>query len=156
MFDYYKFYKKKYGDKVDRKKFNKIITQFNKGIVDLILNEDVSYQMPYLNFILEIRKDRRKPRIENGKLINPAPVDWKRTKALWEEDAEAKEKKLLVRYNNSHTSGYVYRVFLKKFKSNVKNKSILKIKTNREFQRKLTKRINNFDEPFDAYLYYKK
>jgi hypothetical protein len=155
MSNYYKFYDKKYGSKVDKKKFNKIVTEFNKGLVDLILNSNISYKMPYLNLILEIRKDKRKPRIENGTLVNPVPVDWKRTKALWERDKEAKEKKLLVRYNNSHSSGYVFRLFLKKFNSTIKNKGVLKIKTNRKFQRQLSKRIKNLDEPFDAYLYYK-
>lgn len=154
MPDYYDFYVNKYGEKVGRRKFNKIITEFNKGIVDLILNDNLSFKMAYLNLILEIRKDKRKPRLENGKLVNPVPVDWKRTNALWERDKEAKDKKLLVRYNNSHTSGYVYRLFLKKFNSTVKNKTILKIKTNRAFQRKLSKRIKNLDKPFDAYLYY--
>lgn len=154
MSEYYEYYKKKYGAEVGKSKFNKVVSEFNKGIVNLILEENISYQLPYLNFILEIRKDKRKPRIENGILINPTPVDWKKTKALWERDAEAKEKKLLVRYNNSHSSGYVFRLYLKKFNSFVKNKTIIKIKTNRAFQRQLSKKIKNPDEPFDAYLHY--
>lgn len=154
MEDYYKFYANKYGEKVDKKKFNKIVTEFNKGIVDLILNDNLSYTLPYLNLELQIRKDKRKPRLQDGHLINPVPVDWKKTKALWEKDAEAKEKKLLVRYNNSHSSGYVYRLYLRKFNSKVKNKTLLKLKTNRAFQRRLSKRIKDLDKPFDAYLYY--
>jgi len=155
MPDYYEFYKQKYGKKVSRRLFNKIVTEFNKSVGDMIIEENLSFKMPHLNLILEVRKDKRKPRLENGVLVNPVPVDWKRTKALWERDKEAKRKKLLVRYNNSHSSGYVYRIFLKKFKSSIKNKTILKIKTNRAIQRKLKDRIKNLDEPFDAYLYYK-
>lgn len=153
MPDYHKFYEDKYKE-IDKKLFNSIITDFNKGVVDLILKENVMFNMPYLNMQLQIRKDKRKPRLENGKLINPVPVDWKKTKELWERNPEAKEKKLLVRYNNSHSSGYVYRVNLQKFSSKVRNKTLIKIETNRSFKRKLGKRIKNLDDPFDSYLLY--
>lgn len=154
MKNYHKYFENKHGE-IDKKLFNKVITEFNKGIVDLILNENISYKMPALHLELQVRKEKRKPRLEKGKLVNPVPVDWKRTNALWERDEEAKKKKLLVRYNNSHSSGYVFRIMIKKFNSSVKNKSLLKIKPNRAFQRKLSKRIKDLDNPFDAYLYFK-
>lgn len=155
MPQYYKFYCKTYNKQIDKQKFNDIITDFNLGVIDLILNDSLSYQIPHLYMEIMIRKDKRKPRIANGKLINNVPIDWKRTNELWNRDKEAKEKKLLVRYNNSHTSGYVFRVFLKKFKSNIKNKTLFKIKTNRKFQRMLKKRIMNDDKDrFDSFLLY--
>lgn len=156
MKDYYNFYDNKYNAKVSRKIYNQIISDFNKAVVNMILEEGDEYKVPYTHFTLQIRKDKRKPRLNNkGELMNPVPVDWKRTKALWERDEEAKEKKLLVRYNNSHTSGYVFRLFLQTWRSSLKYKRLIKVRTNREFQRKLSKRIKNLDEPFDAYLLYK-
>lgn len=155
MYDYYKFYINKYNREISRPKYNKLITEYNLGIIELILNDNLDYQLPYLNMEIVIRKDKRKPKLVNGKLINNIPIDWKKTNELWEKDQEAKDKKLLVRYNNSHTSGHVYRVTLKKFKSKVRNKSLYKLKTNRKFQRMLTERINDpKKEPFDAFLLY--
>lgn len=154
--DYFKFYSK-INPNISRKKYNDIITDFNKGIVNLIIEEHLQYYIPHLGFEIMIKKDKRKPRIVNGKLINNVPIDWKATNILWNKDAEAKEKKLLVRYNNSHTSGYVFRIYCKKFKSKVKNKNLYKFKPNRQFQRDLSKRIKDPNKDnFDAFLLFDK
>lgn len=151
--DYYKHYSK--INKIDKKLYSNIINDFNKGIVDLIIEENLIYYIPYLGFEIVIKKDKRKPKILNGKLVNNTPPDWKETNLLWSRDSEAKEKKLLVRYNNSHTSGYVFRIYCKKFKSNIKNRSLFKFKPNRMFQRNLSKRIKDPNKDnFDAFLLY--
>lgn len=153
--DYYKFYTNFYNSSVSAKKFNDIITDFNKELTQLIIEDNLFYQLPYLAFELSVRKDKRKPRIQNGNLINNIPVDWKRTNLLWKNDNEAKEKKLLVRYNNSHTSGYVFRIYLSKSKGIIKNKILYKFRPNRIFKRNLSKRINDPNkENYDAYLLY--
>jgi len=155
--DYYKFYTANNPDNpISRKLYNEIITKYNEGIVNLIIEEGLVYSIPFLGFEILIRKDKRKPRIVDGKLINNVPIDWKTTNELWEKDKEAKEKKLLVHYNNSHTSGYVFRVYCKKFKSSIKNRSVFKFKPNRKFQRALSARIKDPDKDnFDAFLLYK-
>ena len=155
--DYYNFYKKKYNSNILQGKYSKIISEFNKELINLIIEENLEYKMPYLGFTFSIRKDKRVPTIKNGRLYNTNPVDWPTTKKLWEEDEEAKDRKLLVRYLNNHSSGYVYRVFCKKFTSKMKNKSLYKFKTNRFFQRSLSKRIKDENkDKFDCYLLYNK
>lgn len=155
MPDYYKYFCDKYDIDIPRKKYNKIITEFNLAIRNLIINESMDYLIPHLLFEITIRKVKRKPKIVNGKLINNIPIDWKRTNELWEKDAEAKEKKLLVRYNNSHTSGYIYSIYMKKFKGKIKNKIYYKFLPNRQFKRDLSKRILDPDKDnYDAYLLY--
>lgn len=152
--DYRKFYENKYNKKVPN--YTAILNMFNKQIIELILNEDLAYTIPHLYFEIMIRKEKRFTRIKDGKLVNHNPIDWKATKDLWEKDSDAKERKIRVRHNNYHTSGYIFRIFLKKFKCKVKNKSYYKIKPNRGFQRGLTKRINDPNkESFDAFLLYK-
>lgn len=154
--DYYKFYTKKYK-KISKTKYNSIITDFNTAVYNLIIEDNLVYQLPFLGFEILIKKDKRKPKIKDGKLINNVPVDWKATNELWEKDEEAKKKKLLVRYNNSHTSNYVFRIYFKKFKSSLKNRSLYKFKPIRQFQRALAKRINDPDKDnYDAYLLYNK
>jgi hypothetical protein len=155
MPDYYSYFNKHSNVKVSKTIYNKIITEFNLSIIDLMLNHNFIYYIPILNMDLIVKKDKRKPRLVNGKLINNIPIDWQKTNQLWERDPEAKSKKLLVRYNNSHTSGFVFRLFLNKFRSTVKNKSLFKLKANRLFQRSLSKRIKDINKnPFDSYLLY--
>ena len=154
MPDYYNFYIKTYNKDIPPKKFNNIITDFNLKLQDLIIEENLIYLLPHLNLELLLKKDKRKPRIVDGKLINNLPIDWKKTNELWERDQEAKEKKLLVRINNSHTSGHVFRIYCKKFKSTLKNRGLYKWTTIRQFARKLKTAINNPKKNIDAYLLY--
>ena len=154
--NYRKFYKKKYNSDISAKEYSSILRKFNRELTDLIVNESLTYTMPYLLFDISIKKIRRKPRIVDGKLVNPNPIDWKRTNELWEENEEAREKKLLVRFNNFHSSGYVFRVYCKKFKSKLKYRSHYKIKTNREFKLKVRDRIMDPDQDnYDEFLLYK-
>lgn len=156
MPDYYKYYINKYDVEVSRKIYNDIVGDFNKKIIDIILNKSEEYRLPVLGLTLSIKKEKRVPRIKDGKLYLTAPVDWVTTKKLWISDSEAKDKKILVRYSNYHTSGYVFRVFMQKFGVRLKNRSVYKFRTSRYFQRSLGRRINDTKkDKFDCYLLYK-
>lgn len=156
MKDYYTRYIKD-NPKISKSLYNNIISDFNEGIRDLIINENLVYQFPYTSFELFVKKHKRKPRIVNGKLINSIPINWKATNELWEKDIEAKEKKILIRFTNYHTFGYVFRILISKGKSRVKNKSLYKFKNNRKLQRELSKRILDQDkDPYDAFVIEKK
>ncbi len=153
--DYYKYYKDKYKNHVSSKKYNKIISDFNNEIINLILNENIEYYMNHLHLVVGVRKVKRRPRIVNGKLRNTVPIDWKVTKELWQSDEEAKEKKLLVRFNNSHTSGYIFSINLIKVGLGFKNKKYYKFKAARNFARDLAKRIKDEEkERYDTYKLY--
>ena len=154
--DYYNYYKKKYNNsKIDKKKYNDIISFFNKKVIDLIVEDNLDYHLPHLNFVLTTRKEKRKPRIVNGKLHNNIPIDWKATKNLWEESEEAKDKKLLIRYTNYHTSGYVFTIKIVKVGFVYKNKRHYKFKAARDFARALGKRIKDDNkEKYDTYKLY--
>lgn len=156
--DYYKYYKKKYDhdDTISRQTYNKILTDFNAGIIDLVIEQHLIFYIPFLGLEIFIKKDKRKPKIVNGKLVNNVPINWKATTDLWGRDEEAKEKKVLVRYSNSHTSGYVFRIYCKKFKSRIRQKRLYKFKPSRKFQRALSARILDPNKDnFDAFLLYK-
>lgn len=154
--DYYRYYTKKYNSDIDRNTFNKIITEFNEELIQLIIEESLIFYVPHIGIEIMIKKDKRKPRIVNGKLINNVPPDWKATNELWEKDPEARTKKIVVRHNNSHTSGYVFRIYCKKANTKIKNRGLFKFKPNRKFQRTLSKRIKDPNKDnFDAFLLYK-
>src|SRR5699024_929343 len=152
--DYRNFYKDNYGD-IDDLKYSKMVRQYFKAVRDLIVEKGYTYTIPHLRFKITIRKIKIKPKIVDGVLINNKPINWKATKELWEKDEDAKEKKLLVRYNNYETSGYIIRIYLKKFGANVKNQRYYKFRANRVFQRSLAKRNRDPNKDmYDAYLLY--
>ena len=156
MKDYFKYFKKDNPDlDISNKKYYDIIADFNKNLINLIIEDNVEYNLPHLGSSISIKKTKQVPRIVNGKLVNKTPVDWVATNKLWEEDNEAKEKKLLVRYNNYHTSKYVFSISFKKYVYPFKNKKYYKFKSNRDFARLLGARINDQNkEKYDAYLLY--
>lgn len=158
MTDYYKYYLKtsESESKIDKIKFNKIVSEFNKIIVDHILNDNLEYKPFKLQMTFCIRKYKKTPKIVKGKLINTNPIDWKSTKELWEQNEEAKEKKILIRFTNYATSKYIFRIILKKFGRFYKNKSYFRFKAVRSFQRALNKRIvDPKKETFEAHKLFK-
>lgn len=149
MNDYYKYYCKDHKNPVSKIQFNKIITTFNEKIVDLIINENLEYTPVSLQMNLCIRKTKRVPKIKNGKLINTSPIDWKTTNQLWLDDKEAKDKKILIKFLNNHSSKNVFRIKLLKSGNSYLNKKLYRFKACRFFQRSLKTRI--FDTTKDNF-----
>ena len=155
MKDYYHYYYSNSEDPVSRTVFSAIISELNQTVMQMMLNDSFEYRVPHLNLQLTIRKNRNRPKIEDGKLINTAPPDWKRTLTLWDENPEAREKKTLVRHLNHHSSGFVYKIITLKALSTFKNRKYYSFKPSRTFQRELRDRIRDEDKPkFDCFLLY--
>ena len=156
MADYYKYFKKEYPElDITNKKFYNVIADFNEKITEMIIEDNLDYQLPHLGASIAVKKTKQIPKIVDGKLVNTSPVDWVTTNKLWNEDEEAREKKLLVRFSNSHTSKFIFRVFFKKYYLSFLNKKYYSFKTSRGFQRLLAKRIKDEDkEQYDSYLLY--
>jgi len=154
--DYYRFFKLDNPEiKISYKEYSQIVSNFNEGLIELIIEDGLEYTLPHLGSTLSIKKDKRLPRIKDGKLYNPTPVDWMATNKLWDEDEEAREKKLLVRYLNTHTSKYVFKIAFKKYVYPFKNKKYYTFKSSRRFARQLAVRINDPDkDKYDAFLLY--
>jgi hypothetical protein len=152
MKDYYEYLLKTTDIKISNVKFNKVIGEINKEIVNSIINDSLNFKIPKLQAFISIRKIKKVPKIVDNKLINTTPVDWKATNKLWDENPEAKEKKILLRYLNSHTFKYVFRIKLIKGAVTFKNKQYYKYKPARSFQRLLAKRILDPNQDnFEAY-----
>ncbi len=155
MSDYYKSYKSKTEFPLQSKAtFNDIITDFNNELQDLIIEKNLVYQMPWINLELMLRKEKRKPRVVDGKLVNNLPINWKATNELWKRDKEAKEKKLRIRHTNSHTGGFIFQIYCKKFKCTINTRGLYKWQTIRTMARKVTVALNNPDKNIEAYLLY--
>lgn len=156
MSDYYKYFKKLHPElKIERKTYCNIIENFNKQLINLIINDNIDYKFPSIGSSISIRKNKQTVKIQEGKIVNTSPVDWVATNKLWFDDKEAKEKKLLVRFLNSHTSKHVFRIKFKKYLYGFKNKKYYKFKPVRSFTRDLAKRIKDENqERYNAYNLY--
>lgn len=153
MSDYYDYFKNNYSQNISRAMYNKVVSEIMENIVETMLNNELDVlTLPKLQFHISILKYKGKARIDNGKLINSTPVDWKTTNELWEQNPEMKEKKIRVRYVNNHSSKWVFRIKMRKYASTFRNKKYYNFKACRSFQRALAKRIKNPNmEQFDAY-----
>lgn len=147
--NYFKWYGDNYEVRVDRQKFNDICSEFNLGITDLMLNDNVSYSPPLLGFTFSIRKTERIPKIKNGKLVNKLPVNFKETLKLWRNDEDAKKNKILIRHTNTHTGRYIFSIRIIKTGKIYSNKKYYQFKPSRMFQRALAARI--FDDTKDSF-----
>jgi hypothetical protein len=154
--DYYKAFRKENPSiKISQAQYSNIVSKFNIGLIDLIIEDNVEYVLPHLGSSLSIRKTKNEPKIVDGKLYNKSPVDWVTTNKLWDEDEEAREKKLLVRFLNNHTSKHVFKVSFKKYIHPFMNKKYYSFKTSRYFARLLADRIKDPDkDKYDTFLLY--
>lgn len=162
--DYYKFYLSnfkfnKLSDKenpfiVSKKIYSDVINDYHEMLRDEIINNQFDFNIPFDLGMIGIRKFKPKVGLdEKGNLINRLPVNPRATRLLWDKDPEAKAKKVLVRYTNKHTNGYVFTIhYFKKYKARFKNKTLYSFETVRDFKQQLKKQASL--GIIDAYLLY--
>lgn len=153
MNDYYKFFIDLYDSNISKTTFNKVITEYNSKMGELLIDE-LTLPLPARMGVLEILKDKRKVYAnKEGKIINNKPVDWKATNNLWKLNEEAKQKKVLIRHDNRHTNGYVFRVYYNKSTANYKNKTVYSFAPIRTLKRSITKRILDYSKgKYDTFI----
>jgi hypothetical protein len=138
---------------IEYKVYCTVIDEFNKAIRDLILYKSFDFNMPSRLGVLGIRKRKLTPWFnEDGKLINPLPIDWKTTQDLWEGDPTAKEQKKLVRHYNAHTKGYVAKWYYSKRIATYKWKSAYAFIPCRTAKSELGKILKDPTSDVDYYL----
>lgn len=153
MTDYYKFYTKNYPFKVSKKVYNNVISDLHKFIAEEVVDKADDFMLPHrMGYISIVKIKKGVKLLPNDVVINNSPPDWKATNDLWEKDPEAAEKKIIIRYKNMHTNGYVYSIKHTKYNATFKNKKVSSFKATRDFNRSLAKRINDYTkEKFNAH-----
>jgi hypothetical protein len=153
--DYYDYYKSKSKEPKSKTLFDKVVYDFNKRIVNCIINEGLEFTPIKTQFTFCIRKHKRVIKLVDNKVVNTHPIDWKTTTQLWEDDEDARNKKVLIRFLNNHTSKYVFRILMLKGKNNYLNKRFFRYMSPRSFKRTLAKRIlDPNSENYEAYKQY--
>ena len=116
--------------------FYKIIRSMNLLIAEQIALGE-TFKIPHQMGVLELRKRPCGVTMKNGHLHITYPVDWKATEELWRQDAEAKQKGLVIR----REIPYMYRVYWNIAAACFKNKYFYQFKLNTFIKRALSQNI---------------
>jgi len=150
--DYYRFFKRNNPDiNITSKAFGELLREYNGFVRDSLSYRGTSYNMPSNTGIIEIRKSKAEVTInEDGTIRNSLPVNWQETRKLWNENPEAREKKIKIKFVNLHSNGYTFKFLYLRTKANYKHKKIYRLKFNRQLKRQLSQSI--FNNTIDAFV----
>lgn len=141
-YDIYKLIRKNgwegIGQSISEKDFYAIIRGINQLMADNIAN-GITIHLPYKMGVLELRKFQRGVSFVDGKLKNTYPIDWHNTLLLWEQDEEAREKKIRLRHENK----WVYHVKYNRWKAGFNNKVFYHFALNTFIKRALSQNIQS-------------
>lgn len=142
--DYYKHYNANYKYKVDAALYKAIVKDVNNEFFLLIADEGYELKLPRRMGIIYLSKQKTRVWMDDdGKVKTNRPINYKATNDLWKANPEAKQNKVIIRHENKHTDGYVFRVRYKKSAANYKNKSAYFIRPHRHVTERLCKNIRD-------------
>jgi hypothetical protein len=156
MKDYFKHYVTKYvktkkNSTITKGIYSLIISDANQIIADSLIEKGQDFVMPYFLGTIGIRKYKPKLQLTaSGKIINKLPINPMETRKLWDTNAEAKEKKVYVRFTNRHSDGFVFSLFFFKRTAKFKNKKAYSISYKRSLKRTFSTNIQN--KVIDAFI----
>ena len=140
VYDFYKKLRKEgwpgIGRPLTEKQFYAIIRNINNHLAENIAKGE-TVEFPARMGKLELRKTKNGASIVDGKLKVLYPVDWSETLKLWYEDVEAREQKVLKRFETPYT----FRVKYSKLTANYENKKFYAFTLNRFIRRALKENI---------------
>ena len=91
--------------------FFNIVSDFFEKVSEELFKPNYRVRLPFNSGEVYLLKHKSKVLTnKNGDKRFYYPIDWYETNKLWEEDVDAKNKKILVRHTNDHTGGYVYKI----------------------------------------------
>lgn len=132
-------------EQLSQAQVTKIIREMNKVLIShLVLGTDV--QLPMRMGRLEIKKHNTHVAIEDGKVVNDYPIDWKATLELWKEDKHSLEKRVKVKTITKE----VFRIYHNKNQGVFKNKQFIDFYPARKLKLLLKENIINGNT--DAFL----
>ena len=108
--DAFRHYLETYKNPIDKKTYMAITKEFNTTMMNKIIQEGFEYILPHQLGAISVKKRKMVMKFdENGNMItNRLNVDWDATNKLWATNAEAKQRKHLIWYNNEHTDEWSY------------------------------------------------
>lgn len=139
--------KSKYPFTVSKKDYSKVISSFNKFLVE-VLKENGEVNLPFIGKLLFAGKKQKLQYTKDGKKLKEAP-DWKATRELWKVNEEARLNKERVYHDNFHTNGIRYKMYWIPT-SIMRNRRLYKFIPARDLKRDLARLI--LDENKEYYV----
>lgn len=150
----YKFFRNKFTRHerssevfIDYKTFRDVLTEFNKELSKMLIEESIEFKMPTRLGSLRIRKYKKRIYFNKDGSIDTShlSVNWYDTIELWKKEYPEKDRhqlkliknKPLVYHLNEHTEGYGFMLYWSKIGSNATNRSVYSIKLTRANDRYL-------------------
>lgn len=134
------------GRPLTEHEFYTIVRKVNNYLAEELINgNDVT--LPYNMGRLELRKNKPKIGIKNGKIKTNLPIDWDRTLKLWCEDKESFENKTLIKMEEKE----IFKVYYNKLKCDFNNQSFYEFTINRDIKKRLKQKIK--EGQIDAFTF---
>lgn len=151
-YDYFKkFIKDNPEIEITGTEYGEILRDFNSFQRERMATKGAQILFPSGLGKAELRKVKTEVKLDDdGEVIDNLPVNWKETRKLWRENPKAKEKNIRIKFTNEHTNGYTFRIYYLKGRAKFKNKSVYKIRFNRDLKRTLSESI--FKGKIDAFI----
>ena len=124
------------GRTVTEKEFYAIVRGINKLLAEEIANGQ-TVKFPLHMGKLELKKFQRGVSFVDGKLKNTYPIDWHNTMLLWEQDEEAKKRRIILRHENE----WVYQVRYDSWMAMYEHKKLYRFALNTFIKWALSKNI---------------
>lgn len=142
--DYYRYYRQN-GGKLNVKQYSGVIQGVNKRLAELFAKGH-ELKFPCEMGVLQLRKHTVDIKFVDGKLKTTLPINWKETLELWEQDEDAKQRKILIR----DEIPFRFRSWYDKFSARYHNKQFFYFTLGRDLKKKLKENIKQGN--VDAYL----
>ena len=131
------------GQSITEKEAGLIIKGINLYYKECLLNgKDV--RLPHRMGGISVRKIKNEVKFKNGKLLIPYHINWKDTLDMWFEDEEARQEKVLIRYEVP----YLFKIYYNFSIGVFENKRFYMFKPARSLKLSLKNKIKT--EEFDA------
>lgn len=158
--DAYNIYREDNPIGVNKKVFVKVCQEFNKLIMNKIVNQSFEFRLPYRLGFLRVKKCRQTIEIIDNKLntVRLKP-DWKSCWEYWYKiypdmtraDIVAIPNKKLIYHYNDDTNGYYYRYYWDRRQCVVKNQALYKFRPTMGVKKLLITNLQDEDRINDFY-----
>lgn len=99
--NYYRYFKKKRKSQIGEKQFGDIFRACMTWLVDNCLCERIRIKLPHRVGEIWVNEFvAKKVKNKEGKYVTKNPIDWGNTNKLWAVDEEARNDKILIRFDD--------------------------------------------------------
>jgi len=136
-----------YKRKIKKKMYSEILRDYSEFLQEKLIEKGIIYLPENTGFIKICGYEMEYESMNDNKVVKVnAPINWKATNELWNNDEEAKRDKKLIYYLNEDTNGVRYSISWSKAKIPLKFKDTFMFIACRHLKRKTSKSIQNGKE----------